>query len=287
VEKKIDLGWLYPGMFGRNDALVGELFGVLYVYDFKYGAGVAVEVEENPQEMYYGLGAVQGDAYEEVELVIVQPRAHHPKGPGPGGPPTTDALQAWGKEVLLPRAEATTAPDAPLSVGEHCRFCPVLAICPAQQAHAITVAQEAFADTPAAPPAPETLTPDKLRRVLDAAGIVEEWLNACRSYVRAMLERGALKPEEVGYKLVHGKKGHRKWQNESAAAALLGLELGEDAYVKTLLSPAQAEKALGKDRKATLKGMIVDGAPGVALVPLSDAREAIAPAITVFEEVEI
>lgn len=112
IERKFQLDWLYEGMFGRNDAMVAEPFGILRVYDYKHGAGVAVEVENNPQLMYYGLGAVRDEkvagAYEEIELVVIQPRAIHPDGPVRRCRMSVDILLEWGRTVLLPGAIAAS-----------------------------------------------------------------------------------------------------------------------------------------------------------------------------------
>lgn len=283
IEHKFDLDWLYPGLFGTNDALVGEAYGVLHIFDLKAGRGVAVEAERNSQLMYYALGAAYGDDYVEAELIIVQPRAIHPDGPTRRWKiPTTD-LMRWAREVLLPAAKATEDPNAPLAVGDHCRFCDALAICPAQHEHALTVAGEVFSEVPVGPPAPGALSLEQLRRVLDASDMIEAWIAACRDHVRQQLEHGQAKAADVGYKLVAGR-AVRKWRDEGEASAILEMSLGDEAYVRKLLSPAQAEKALG-DKK--LLEDLVETTRGVQLAPLSDKREEIVPAIAAFTAVEI
>jgi hypothetical protein len=69
---------------------------LITVCDFKYGKNVAVEVEQNPQLIYYGLGAIFREMKAQkkkdlvkfiqdnnvhVRLMIVQPRAEHEDGP--------------------------------------------------------------------------------------------------------------------------------------------------------------------------------------------------------------
>lgn len=287
VEQRFDLGWLYPGLYGTNDAMVGQPFGTLKVFDYKHGAGVAVEAECNPQLLYYGLGAAYGDAYEEAELIIVQPRAYHPDGPVRRYRIPIGELFGWAGSVLLPGAKATEDPAAPLVAGEHCRFCPAVAVCPQQHENALAVAKEAFAPVPQSPPAPEALTHEDLRRIMDAADMVESWLSAVRSHVRTLIETGMALPEELGYKLVAGRAS-RKWKSEDEAEQLLLALLSnpDDAYTRKLLSPAQAEKLLKGAAKQALEPM-VEVVRGVQLAPLSDKREAIAPAIAAFGEVEL
>jgi hypothetical protein len=285
VEHKFRLNWLYDGLFGTNDTMICEPFGVLKVYDFKYGAGVPVEADHNPQMMYYALGAAKGDAYEEVELVIVQPRAPHVEGPVRRFRMSIEELTAWGKDVLLPGAKATEDENAPLNAGEHCRFCPALAVCPAQKALAVSVAKEVFADKPASPPSPDQLTNAELKKILDVSDLIEAWLGACRAYVQNLLETGRAKSVDIGYKIVAGKAS-RSWKDEKAAESWLSMLLDDEAYTKKLLSPAQAEKLLKGDAKAAVKEL-VEEKRGNTLVPLSDKREEKQAAITAFTEVDL
>jgi hypothetical protein len=107
VERRFDLSWVRPEMFGTGDATVFQLFEHMSVKDYKHGQGVVVEVAEegnwifhtfkgeapvvadptrqmrgNPQLMYYGLGlAKEVDwAFETLDLTIIQPRARHADG---------------------------------------------------------------------------------------------------------------------------------------------------------------------------------------------------------------
>jgi hypothetical protein len=75
--------------------------------------------------------------------------------------------------------------------------------------------------------------------------------------------------------MVRGRS-NRKWSDEKEAEKILNNLLGKTkSYNKKLLSVAQAEKALGKDKKDKITDLIVkpEGAP--ALVPDTDKREAI------------
>lgn len=284
VEKRFHLDWLYDGMFGTNDALVGQPFGLLRVYDFKYGAGVAVDVTDNTQLMYYALGAAHGETYDEVELIIVQPRAQHPDGPVRRQRMSVAELDRWADQVLLPGAEETEKADAPTNAGEWCRFCPAMAICPAQKEVAIRSAQFAFQDKPQAPPMAASLAPSELRQILDKASMIEAWLESCREHARLLLEQGA-DPNELGYKLVAGRAS-RKWIDEADAEQFL-TTLDIDPFEHKLKSPAQAEKALRGPAKKALEDM-VQTVRGVQLAPLSDKREAVGGAAALaFKEVEL
>lgn len=289
VEQKFRLDWLRPGLFGTNDAMIGRPFGTLTVYDYKHGAGVAVDAEDNVQEMYYGLGAIKDPktaaAYEDVELVIVQPRAVHRDGAIRRHKMSVDDLLKWGYEVLLPGAKATDDPNAPVVAGDHCKFCPAMAICPAQKAKAMTVAAGVFDPVVKLPPSPEAMSLADVKHVVDVADMVEGWLNSCRAYLRTLLESGKATSAELGYKLVQGR-ATRKWTSEDEAEKWLTAMLDDEAYVpKKVISPAQAEKIIkGKEAKAAIKTMVTE-TRGTQLAPNSDPREAVQPAIAAFTEV--
>lgn len=77
VEQRVDFSrWVRQG-FGTADALI-IADGTLHIIDLKYGSGIEVSAEDNPQLKCYGLGALDqfGDLYDidEVRLTIYQPR---------------------------------------------------------------------------------------------------------------------------------------------------------------------------------------------------------------------
>ena len=78
------------------------------------------------------------------------------------------------------------------------------------------------------------------------------------------------------YKLVQ-KQARRKWANEqSAKDALLSLGLKESVVVETsIMSPAQAEKALKKRFSELPEGLIKSESSGTTLAPVEDDRPAV------------
>jgi len=272
VEQRFDLDWLHPGMFGTNDASVGQPFGVLRIYDLKYGAGYPVEVAHNPQLKYYGLGGMYGEDYERVETVIVQPRARHSEGPVRRWSYTPDELLRWAKEELLPAALATEQPNAPLVPGDHCRFCDAAGRCPALAEKALVSAQLDFAPEKAEDLlAPELMDAERLGEILTAAPLFESWIKSCYAHAQQMLERGEDVP---GFKLVV-KKAHRKWADPAEVINRLfdmgiGLDHIYDAKPKT---PA----AMAKMLKETLPGVDADGVLGDLIINSNEGAVTIAP----------
>lgn len=164
VEKPFDLSFVRPEMFGTNDNCVFVPTHKLSVLDLKYGAGYAVEVEDNTQLKYYGLGALRemcwdadADDYnwdimpETVELVIVQPRAPHKDGPiRRWSLPARELVEDFVEELRAAAAAVDEAADTlrdmedinggdfpPLNdgnksvcAGSWCKFCPAKPKCP-------------------------------------------------------------------------------------------------------------------------------------------------------------
>jgi len=282
IEQRFDLSALGVGtpMFGTADAVVYiPDYRKLIVVDFKYGAGLAVEAEGNPQLRYYALGSLLSmpdAAVDTIDVVVVQPRAHHWQGPIRSETITAYDLSEWSAE-LVSAAKRTMDTDAPLAVGSHCTFCPAYAICPEQQSRALAILENDFGPVTEGPPAPETLTPDEIGAILEHEakldGVVA-WFKAVKAHAYSLAVNGTAVP---GTKLVAGKEGNRAWADEDDAA--LALELAgvapEDMWVRKLITPAAAERIVGKKAAKDL-AQYVTRKPGVpGLVPASDKRPAI------------
>jgi hypothetical protein len=79
VEQVVGFGDALPGVFGSAD-LVGRIGNRGILLDWKFGDGVPVEAEENPQALFYTAAALRTEAtrwafegVETVEVIIVQP----------------------------------------------------------------------------------------------------------------------------------------------------------------------------------------------------------------------
>lgn len=276
VEKQFSLAALNPPapMFGTSDFVVyTPTLRELEIVDYKNGSGVVVQVKGNKQLRYYALGAVlaigPGFDIETVKMTIIQPRAAHPDGVIRSETISYADLLAFAGE-LMDAARATLQPDAPLAPGNHCRFCPASAICPAQREQAQALAQVAFAEMPlAVPPAPEAMPPEVLADILTKLHVLEDWAASVRAHAQRELEAGKTVP---GFKLVEGRKGNRQWGSEAATAKWLeGQGYGEEeTHTRELKSPAQIEKLVGKKNLPPELTTRKDGRPVMA--PLHDPR---------------
>lgn len=268
VEQAVRYDDWVPGGWGTVDAvIVGQ--SSIVVIDLKYGRGVAVDAVGNTQLLLYALGVYQGlDPEHRAKIVDISMYIYQPR---------LDSITEWHIwfDDLLDRAKtinkaAKTAltGDAPLAVGEWCRFCPAQPVCKAQYDHMTQVIGEDFDDltTPA-----DLLSPEIVSQVLDDRSAIESWFRAVSEYATERLLDGHPVP---GYKLVAGRSV-RQWGDEKTAASVLEVLLGDDAaYTRKLLSPAQAEKALDKKDSVHLARLITKTAGSPTLVPSSDPRPA-------------
>jgi hypothetical protein len=262
IEQRFDLSEVHEGCFGTGDA-VGWQPGTqtLIVADYKHGAGIPVNVVNNPQLQYYGLGALLASGYpaRRVRLTVVQPRCEHPDGPVRSW--EIDALDLLDfKADLKEFAHATTLPEAPLVPGPHCRFCPAAPLCPALVSRAQEVAKLEFSPL-------LSYDPLKLKFALDSCDALESKIKAVREFAYAEAEAGRL-PPEVGYGLFE-KQARRKWRDKDAAADALqraGVNASVILTEPDLKTPAQIEAAIGKKEFAALEAALVAaGSPSITV----------------------
>lgn len=289
IEYRFDLDALNPPvpMFGTSDLVAYNVEeGVLHVFDYKNGYNL-VEVEDNPQLQYYGLGGLlwaldSGVKPTRVTLHVIQPNAAHPDGPCRSWERTWNEMVAFKRE-LFAGVERSLEEDAPLCVGPWCRWCPAAALCPAQHKHALTVAQDEFGGVPA----PTDMTRAQLVEVLEKAPIVEAWFNSVRAFAQELLEDGV---EVPGWKLVE-KRATRKWSDEDETEAFLkSKRVPKREYLVTkLVSPAQAEKIFKnrgmklKEAKELVAPLVIKESSGYTLAPEKDPRPAQVKAVDEFD----
>lgn len=294
VERRVSLeklGDWADGMFGTAD-FVAVVDHTLFVVDYKHGQGVVVEAEGNTQFQYYGLGALldlhRPDEVRKVCTTVVQPRAHHGAGPVRSSDHSPEELKLWAKDELKPAVE--TVKEAESREGEAgwaerylnpsekaCKFCKAKGFCPALAAKAMNDAMLEFdGEGQVTPQVPlDQLTEEQIAQILDNERAIKDWLAGVATLAQNALSHG--KDITGGrYKLVAGRSS-RSWQSEDVAAtrlASLGFE-DDEIYSRKLLTPAQAEKLVGKEQAKTLVDLVnkQDGKP--TLAPADDKRPAL------------
>ncbi len=252
VETKVDAGFFTrPGEFGTLDVAIVD-WDTLHVIDFKYGGGTIVEPQGadgkgNPQLVYYALGFMGNKLkFKQVKLTVIQPRGYHDSGETIRSfELPEDELRLWASKFKIGVLKALKD-DAPLNLGDWCKYCRAAIICPEKKDNSFKRAQVVFSDEKGLQtvPEPKLLSVPNLSKALDAADHLEDWIKKLREHAFHVLSTGG---EIGGYKLVE-KRGTRKWQDAEKTAAEAKKLIGSKAFSEPeLLSPAQLEKVIGKE----------------------------------------
>lgn len=298
VEQALPIGHVTGevGAEGTGDAVIIRGNEIIVV-DLKFGRGVEVDADMNPQLMLYGLGALEkfdlvGDI-EHVRVVVSQPRITHVAsefalraselvqwGMQTAGPAAKKAMHIYNGEHIYKVVEQWCEPHE-----DACRFCKAKGTCAALADSVKSALELEFTDltTEDAIGGQELiehsvrrLYPDDLGAKMQAIPLIEMWCKAIRAAVeKELLDGGPV----AGFKLVQGKKSARAWSDAAEAETVMkSMRLKKDEmYDFSLISPTTAEKLLKKTPKRwnRVAPLITqsEGKPSVA--PLSDKRPAL------------
>jgi hypothetical protein len=246
----------------------------LLVADFKYGAGVYVDVIDNRQLKLYALGVLLTALREyklkakRVRVMICQPRY------GDGDVPVreevfnaVDLLDFSADAVAA--AERTRLPNPPLVAGDHCKFCPKAKSCPElkkKQTGLMAVNMDAVVLA-------------ELKTALADVPLVKERIRALESYAYKLALQGVDIP---GHKLVN-KLPRRKWKREGDVIEWAQQNAIDPYAPREILSPAQLEEKVKataprgkkKDAAKVLEPFYEKISSGTVLVPITDERPAV------------
>ena len=272
LEQLVDFHEWVPDGFGTADCIIIQ-GDVMDVIDYKYGKGVAVSAEDNPQMKLYGLGALYDYGFladvQTIRLHIFQPRINNVSV----YELTADELLKWGDEVVKPAAErAARGGDGRYNAGDHCKFCPHAGRC----RELTRLCTEAITVNDITVKMP-VLAPFEVAEILEMEPMINLWLKRVHDQALSSMLAGETVP---GYKVVAGR-GSRNWADDLDVAKILedGGYSREDFTETKLLSVAQMEKAIGKKKvEELLGGQILShtGAPTIATE--KDRRPAYNPA---------
>lgn len=273
VEHSFHLKTIHEQAWGTADVVIWlPKSRQLIVGDYKHGAGTFVDVNDNPQPLYYALGALlENPQWKPKTIVpfICQPRYPCDDGPIRSTELSVSELLDFAGE-LLDSIEAIQDPDAPLRPGDWCKFCNAAAVCPARIEEAQQIARRDFETVPV-----ESYDPKTLKWAMDVIPRVKQWIEAVHKFAYNEALRGH---SPAGWKLVE-KRANRKWDGNDADIANRLVQLGisdKDLYTAKLKTPPQIEKLLPKDKKEVLNLLTMQESSGLTLVPESDKRPAIA-----------
>lgn len=279
------------GATGTADFVGITTGGRMLIADLKYGMGVEVEAELNPQLSIYALAAMHAFGADftinSVELLIFQPRiSYTPKR----YVWDINELKAWGRAVRRTAQRAigmindVNEAKENLKPGEsQCRFCPAKSMCPAlreKTKELIATDFDVVEPTPK-PTLPMPSTEEEFAKALPWLDTIESWCAAVRAGATDRLLTGR---QIAGYKLVAGRKGARKWTSD-AEAQIRAMRIPIKAlYEKSLISPTKAEKlhkegVIGPRQWERISSFISQAYGKPVMVPETDKREALSVSV--------
>lgn len=267
IEQKLDFSDYVPEGFGTGDlVVVGN--GTLHVVDLKYGRGVIVSAEKNPQMMLYALGALSlfDMLYyiEKVSMAIVQPRVDNFST----WEITVEELLKWAEEELKPKALLASTGGGEFCAGDHCRFCRAKNQCRARAVKNLELLKYEFQD-------PALLTDEEIAEIIGLADELAKWAGDIYTYATALaINEGR---EWDGFKLVEGRT--RRIYSDEIAVVETAKEAGyTDIFKQSLITITEMEKLMGKKKFNELLGNLVEKPKGkLTLVPETDKRQAVDP----------
>lgn len=263
AEQRVDFSSYVPGGFGTVDCtLVGDK--VIHIFDLKYGKGVPVTAENNPQGMLYALGTyIEQSAIDEIEKVIihiVQPRIKNTSS----FEISSEELLKWAESIKDVAQKAYEGSNE-FHVGEHCGFCKASGNCRKQA--------EKYMNIEVLDPA--LLTDEEIGEGLAKVKELSKWAKKFEDYALVRAQNGG---NVKGWKLVAGRGGNRTFTDKAVAAQLLekvGLDR-EEIYKTELISVTAAEKLLGEETLYKIAGNYIQKPEGKpTLATLDDKRPAL------------
>lgn len=263
VEQRLDFSKWAPEGFGTGDCII-VADDVLHIIDFKYGLGVLVEAENNPQMMCYALGAL--DIYDgiydikTVKMTIFQPRRDNIST----FEMNKKELLNWADNILAPAAKLAYEGTGEFKAGDHCQFCKIKADCRKRAEYNLELAKYDFE-------MPANLEDTEIAAILPRADELVAWVNDIKEYALQQALSGTVYD---GYKVVEGR-ANRKYTEEDAVAYAVK-DAGFDPFEKKLLGITAMTSLLGKTKFNELLGDLVEKPQGKpTLVPISDKRQAL------------
>ncbi len=272
IEQKLDFSRYVPEGFGHVDCLI-IADGTLTVIDYKYGLGIKVSSERNPQMFCYALGGLSlfDGIYDidNVRLVIYQPRRENISE----YTISKSELIQWAEDVLSPTAQLASKGEGEYKAGEHCQFCKAKATCRKRAEYNLELAKYDFE-------MPATLDHDEIAAILVKADELVSWANDIKEYALKEALNGT---KFEGFKLVAGRS-NRKYTDEAAAADLV-IAADKDPFEKKLLGITAMTALLGKKAFEDILGGLTYKPPGKpVLVTADDKRPEFNSAYEDFDE---
>ena len=247
IEQRLDFSCYVPDGFGTGDCLI-VADKLLHIIDFKYGQGVLVDAEENPQMMLYALGALQqfDHLYDitQVAMSIYQPRRENVST----CTISVEQLMEWAEQTLKPKAEMAYQGEGDYVPGPWCTFCKAAVKCRARAEAKLQLAKYEFA-------MPPLLTDAEIEDILSRLSGLTKWAGEIEAYAQdAAIHHGKV---WHGFKLVESRT-NRKYTDEEAVIRAANAAGYHDIFKKTLIPITEMEKLMGKKAFAEILGSLIE-----------------------------
>lgn len=268
-EQRVDFSDWVPDGFGTADVVILSKHSIR-VIDLKFGKGIPVHAQDNPQLRLYALGAYSKFKEEYPELKEVSYTIHQPRLDSISTDGTSiSKLVDWANYYVKPKAKKAWSGSGEFLPGEWCGFCRAKAQCRARSDYNTELAKQEFK-------APALLSEEEVSEVLIKASQLKTWVNDVEEYaLTRAVEQEILPP---GYKLSTTVTHRRITDSELAATVLV--EKGMDPAViwepPKLKSIATLEKLGPKGQVAAWLGDLVqkpEGSPKLVRTKEVNAKE--------------
>ena len=265
IEQRLDFSCWVPEGFGTGDCII-VADKLLHVIDFKYGQGVLVEAERNPQMMLYALGALRlfDSLYDitEVSMSIYQPRRENVST----WTILVDELNDWAENTLKPKAALAHSGEGEYIPGPWCQFCKAAVKCRARAEEKLQLARFEFAPPP-------LLSDEEIEDILTKLDDLTKWASEIQAYAQdAAINHGKV---WRGFKLV-ATRTNRRYTDEEAVIQVAKEAGYTDIFRKSLIPITEMEKLMSKKEFNRILGSLVEKPQGrPTLVPVTDKRPAL------------
>lgn len=262
IEQRLDFSNYVPNGFGTGDCLIVS-DNKLHIIDFKYGKGILVDSNNNPQMMLYALGAL--NIYESiydiknVKMTIFQPRRENISS----FEISVDELKKWAEGELKEKANLAYKGEGDFKCGDWCRFCRASTTCRKRAEEKLKLLKHEFKK-------PDLLEDYEIEEILRIIPDLTKWADDVFLYASEMaIQKGK---NWNGFKVVEGRS-NRKFLDDKKVEETLLDEGIKDIYKTSLLTLTELEKRLGKEKfNELLANLIIKPRGRLTLVPVNDKR---------------
>jgi hypothetical protein len=268
-EQRVDFSDWVPDGFGTADVVILSK-SAIRVIDLKFGKGIPVHAQDNPQLRLYALGAYSKFKEEYPDLKEVSYTIHQPRLDSISTDGTSIVkLIDWANYYVKPKAKKAWSGAGEFLPGDWCGFCRAKAQCRARSDYNTELAKQEFK-------APALLSEEEVSEVLVKAQNLKTWVADVEDYaLTRAIEQEIVPP---GFKL-GTTTTHRKITDQALAATVL-VEKGMKPEIiwetPKLKSISVLEKLGPKGQVASWLGDLVqkpEGSPKLVRAKEVNAKE--------------